>query len=697
MAKSIDDYRSKRDFARTPEPRPEEEKVAPAAEATFVVHRHEARRLHYDLRLAMAGVLKCWAVPRGFSYDPKEKRLAVHTEDHPLAYEHFEGVIPKGEYGAGTMTIWDRGRYRVVKQDGLEAIEEGKLEIQLYGQKLRGEWHLVRTKSGKDEWLIFKARDRYARGGEDGSAQTALPIDLSSAEQAPLPASVEPMEVGETAKPFSAPQWIFEMSFRGARLLAEKRGDAVRLTAPDKQDLAPKLPEIVRDLGEIRAENALLDGVLVVLDESQRPDKARLERRLRGESSDPVFYYVFDLLYYNEWDLRGLSLLDRKRALAAIVPPLSSVLYVDHVLERGEELVRAAASAGLPAVIAKQGGSAHQSGPSPAWREIPLAAEEGAERLGLLEALSRAQSPETRLQTVARKVKFSNLDKVFWPKEGYTKGDLIAYYDQVAEVILPYLRERPMHMNRFPDGIEGKNFYQKDAPDHVPDWIATELISSDSREGESIRYIVCNDRETLLYLANLGSIDFHPWFSRRGSLDSPDWAVLDLDPKGAPFANVVRIARSLGKLLRGIGLRPYLKTSGATGLHIFIPLRPGYTYDHSRLFCEGVATLCAAEHKDIATVERVVGRRGGRVYIDFLQNRRGQTVAPVYSVRPVPGATVSTPLDWDELGSELDPGQFTIKSVPARLARLGDLFQPTLTDLQDLLPAIEALQQIYKK
>jgi bifunctional non-homologous end joining protein LigD len=311
------------------------------------------------------------------------------------------------------------------------------------------------------------------------------------------------------------------------------------------------------------------------------------------------------------------------------------------------------------------------------------------ESVDVMDALGRAAAAE-------RKVKLSNLDKVFWPAEGYTKGDLLAYYDQVADIMLPYLRERPMHMNRYPDGIEGKNFYQKDAPDHTPDWIATELIPSDTRGGEPIRYIICNNRETLLYLANLGSIDLHPWASRRGSLDSPDWAILDLDPDGSPFPQVVRVARALGKLLRGIGLRPYLKTSGATGLHIYIPLAPGYSYDHARIFCEGVARWVAGEHREIATVDRVVGRRGGRVYIDFLQNRRGQTIVPVYAARPVPGASVSTPLDWDELDLELDPLRFNIKTVPSRIEQRGDLFRPALTHRQELLPAIEAFQRNYQ-
>jgi bifunctional non-homologous end joining protein LigD len=198
-------------------------------------------------------------------------------------------------------------------------------------------------------------------------------------------------------------------------------------------------------------------------------------------------------------------------------------------------------------------------------------------------------------------------------------------------------------------------------------------------------------------MVNLGSIDLHPWLSRRGSLDSPDWAILDLDPDGSPFPHVVRVARAIGKVLRGIGLRPYLKTSGASGMHVYVPLQPGYTYEHAAHFCEGIARLVAQDHPDIATVERVVNRRGGKVYIDFLQNRRGQTIVPPYVARPVPGASVSTPLDWDELDSELHPSMFTIETVLPRIQRLGDLFRGTLTDKQDLLPAIEALQKNYIK
>jgi len=686
-SKTIEDYRAKRDFEKTPEPAPGEPPSRAGIEAAFVVHRHEARRLHYDLRLEMDGVLKSWAVPRGFAYDPTVKHLAVHTEDHPMEYEHFEGVIPKDSYGAGTMTIWDQGRYRLSKAgEAVQKIADGKLEIVLYGKNVRGEWHMVRTHREKDEWLIFKGRDRYARA----EGEPAPMFDLSAATESAFPENVQPMVPGEIASPFSGPSWIYEMKFRGLRLMAVVQGDTKHWMTPDGDDLTYRLPMLDRDLGELRAETVLLDGVLVALDEKRRPSPEKLERVLANGDDQEVYYYTFDILFYEEWDLRNLPLLDRKAVLASIVPRLNHLLYVDHVQGRGLDLWEMTSAAGLAGVIAKHPSARYVSGSSPEWREISAQPADESKSRDVLEALS-----QTAPRSARSNVKFSNLDKVFWPEEGYTKGDLLSYYEQVADLLVPYLHERPIHMLRYPDGIEGKLFYQKDAPDYVPDWVETESIESGTR-GEPIRYIVCNDRATLLYMINLGSIDLHPWLSLRTSQETPDWAVLDLDPNDCPFSYAVRIARALGKLLRGIGLRPYLKTSGKKGIHIYIHLLENtYTYNHVVKFCEGVARFVANEHKDIATVDRVVSRRGKRIYVDFLQNRRGQTIVPPYVVRPVPGASVSAPLDWDELDSELHPSLFTIKTMLSRISRLGDIFRGTLSDRQDLLPAIDALQKNY--
>ena len=687
MGGTLDDYRRKRDFGRTPEPAPEPEPERPRpGEAVFVIHRHEARRLHYDLRLEMDGVLKSWAVPKGFSYDPTDKHLAVRTEDHPIEYETFEGMIPKGEYGAGTMTIWDHGHYRMLGDvDWAKTVDSGKFEIVMYGRRLRGEWHVVKT---KENWLLFKARDRHA--AQEGVP--ALNMDLSAAAANDLPkAASREMTVGEQAEPFSDPAWLFEMKFEGRRLLARKRGDEVDFLGRAGRGLVAQLPALAERFALVRADAVLLDGVLVATDAHGRPSTELLDAVLAGRdvgAAGDVVYYAFDLLHYDRWDVRGLALLDRKAALQALLPRGGNVLYVDHVMGRGLELARSVADAGLPAVIAKRGASHYRAGPSSEWLECAVAPAAAADGVAVQEALQR---PGGAGERPVPRVKLSNLEKVYWPGEGYTKGDLLAFYEQVTEYLLPYLHERPVHLYRWPDGIEGKNFYQQNAPEGCPDWVDTEVIQRRHKD-EPVRQIVCNNRDILLYLINLGSIDVHPWMSRRGSLESPDYAVIDFDPKSAPFTDVVKLARETGKLLRGIGMRPLLKTSGATGLHVHIPLLPGYTYDQARMFCEGVCRVIAKEHKDISTVERNIAARGRRVYLDFGQNRRGQTIVPPYVVRPQPGATVSTPLDWDELSFDLHPSQFSIHTVPPRLGERGDLFRPLLEDRQDLMPAIAALQ-----
>jgi bifunctional non-homologous end joining protein LigD len=339
-------------------------------------------------------------------------------------------------------------------------------------------------------------------------------------------------------------------------------------------------------------------------------------------------------------------------------------------------MAAAAAESGLAAIVAKKSTSPYRAGASKDWLLIPAA--------------SRSARP-SRAPKASPSLSITHPRKVYWPEQGYTKGDLVGYYDRVANWLLPYLKDRPLHLYRWPDGIRGKSFYQKQLPDDILNQVETVNVA---RHGEEpVFYAMCNDRKTLLTLINTGSIDLHPWMSRKGSLDSPDWAFIDLDPKEAPFSSVVKIARTVGKLLRGIGIEPYLKTSGSTGLHVCIPLKQGYSFDQSRMFCEAVARLVVRDHSDIATVERVVSRREGRVYVDFLQNRREQTIVPPYVVRPVEAASVSMPLAWDELEGELAVSDFTLMNAPQRLERTGDLFRTALTNPQDLAPAIEALER----
>ncbi len=681
MARPLDDYAKKRDFARTSEPGPGK----PAGQRqgpVFVVHRHEARALHYDLRLERDGVLVSFAVPKGFSYASEDKHLAVRTEDHPLAYEDFQGVIPKGEYGAGTMTLWDKGRYELRPlKTGEDPLAAGELKLLLFGRRLRGEWHLVKTSGGPNHWLLFKSKDRYAGVKRD----SALGIDLArAAERAPRK-RLGFQEPGPPRAPFTDPAWLFEARFEGLRVLAQKRGDEM-LWRGARRKLA--LPAVEGDLAAIRAENALLDGVLVRLDEHERPSQERLAAALSSGTAEGIVFYAFDLLHWEDYDLCELPLLERKQALRAILPALERVLFMEHVMGEGEGLARAVAAAGLPGLVAKRADSAYRAGRSDAWCTIEVPPDDASRA----SAVSQVLEARRGRSAGERRAKFTNLDKVYFPAEGFTKGDLLAYYESVADLLVPYLRGRPVHLNRFPDGIEGKSFYQKEAKEGTPGWIRSVELASKSREEGVLRYMVSDDRETLLHLVNLGSIDLHPWMSRVETPDSPDYAVLDLDPKEAPFADVIKIARELGRILRGIELRPLLKTSGKTGLHVVIPLEPGYSYEQSALFCEGIARLVVRELPAIATVERAIQNREGKVYVDYGQNRKGQTVVPPYVVRPVRGATVSTPLAWDELQSDLRPSRFTIQTVPERLARLGDLFRPLFTDLQRIEPAIAKLE-----
>ena len=692
---AIEEYQRKRDFKKTPEPAPA---IGPAGGNRFVVHRHEARNLHYDLRIEAGGVLACWAVPKGFSYTPADKRLAVRVEDHPLLYSDWEGTIPKGHYGAGTMKIWDHGTYSVRKSPDIgHALKKGELKLELKGQRLRGEWHMVQTKqeAGKN-WLLFKARDRYVGSGSDlfGGA------DLGRAQAKPLPRSISRMEPARGRAPFSDPEWLFEPELVGRRVLVRVTEEGVSLRARS-EELADRLPGIRRTLGNVRAATAVFDGVVVALDEAGRPSKEALAAEIEAGGSKAVLY-LFDVLYAEEWDLRKAALRERKAVLRALLPDSGNLYSVDPVAERGETLARAVLDSGLHGIVAKKAASTYQAGVSDDWLLIPVSAETlarapkkapagrpRAAATGAVPAAARAPAAEAKEAPRGPAFVVTHPRKVYWPEQGWTKGDLVGYYDQVAGWILPYLKDRPLHLYRWPDGIRGKSFYQKQLPDDLLSQVETVDVSKPGEE--PVFYAMCNDRRSLLTLINSGSIDLHPWFSHKGSLDNPDWSIIDLDPKDAPFESVVKVARVVGRLLRGVGIEPYLKTSGSTGLHVCIPLKPGYTYEQSRMFCEAIARLVVRDHGDIATVERVVSRRAGKVYLDFLQNRREQTVVPPYVVRPVEAGSVSMPLAWDELEQEFRVSDFTLMNGPRRIDRNGDLFRTALTRPQDLARAIQAL------
>jgi bifunctional non-homologous end joining protein LigD len=872
MPAPLDDYRKKRDPARTPEP------FGPARGGEgrrFVVQKHAARRLHYDVRLEMDGVLKSWAVPKGPSLRAEEKRLAVHVEDHPVEYADFEGIIPEGNYGAGAVIVWDRGWYRLVKDEPpARQLAAGRLDVELFGDKLRGRWTLARMGGKSKEWLMLKKADGFAGEEEaterfpesvlsgltveevrDGSARLAeLRRRLAAVPDGDVDAAHQPVMLASLAEaPFSDPGWLYEIKYDGVRVLAARDGARVALHGRAGQDFTARYPEVVTALRALPLERFVLDGEVVALDEAGRPSFQRLQNRMhltkpadveRARSMVPVSAVFFDALALDGRDLRRLPLLERKAALALTVPARGVIRYGDHVRERGEDFYEAAAEQRVEGILAKRADSRYTGGRTRDWLKIKCHLRQefviggwtdpqggrgwfGALHLGVyddagrlvyagkvgtgfdeaalrrvsdrLQPLARATSPfdvrspagrghhwiEPRLvaeirftewtddgivrhatflglrddkraeecrrevgagsfarystrsgspsppladtpasepsrrrgrrggaaqstgrrerattgqaasappDASSRRVTITNAGKVFWPDEGYTKADLVAYYERVAPWLLPYLRDRPLVLARYPDGITGKSFFQKDAPEWAPEWIRRERIHARGVDRD-IDYFVVDDVDALRYVANTGTIPLHLWASRVGSIERPDWLVLDLDPKGAPFTDVVKVALALRGVLERLELPSYPKTSGATGLHILLPLGARYTYEETRTFARLLATLVVDATPAIATIVRTVDARGGKVYADFGQNGPGQTIVAPLSVRPLAGAPVSMPLRWPEVTARLDPGRFTIRTAPARLDEVGDPMAPVLGEGIDVAAALGRLDR----
>jgi bifunctional non-homologous end joining protein LigD len=788
------------------------------------VQQHAARNLHWDLRLEIDGVLVSFAVPRGPSLDPAQKRLAVQTEDHPLEYADFEGVIPAGNYGAGAMIVWDCGTYRSV--DGVapaEGLARGKLDLALDGHKLCGRFALVRTgpkaKLGR-EWLLFSKQRSFeppditerapesvlsglsvrelAAGATRDAALCSLAERAGARRAAVEAAKLRPMLAATGERAFSREGWLFELKYDGVRAIAEAGRGVARLFARRGGERTRLYPELAVALAHLPVAHAILDGEIVALDERARASFERVQRRFTQVDPDgaealrrevPVVYYAFDCLEVDGLDLRRVPLAKRKQILAALVPPRGLLRLADHVEGDGLALYEAARAHGIEGVIAKQADSSYAAGerskrwlklkvprascfvivgvspgtgsrkalgslllggfrdgklvyvgsagsgltartidallpslavrrrvrpacaglPDPFPRGAWFVAPERVAEVRFTETTSTgmlrhpvfvglrddvapaaclapsAHAEEPRVRKRARgersaaaarseprnELKLTRLDKVFWPVEGYTKGDLLAYYERVWPWLAPYLKDRPVVLTRYPDGIEGKSFYQKNAPEFTPDWARRETI-------DGTDYFVCNDLRTLLYVVNSGAIPLHVFSARLATLERPDWLILDLDPKQAPFAHVVALARLLHAILRDAGAAHFVKTSGQAGMHVLLPLGRALSHDEARSVAEVIARVVVAERPDIATITRAVAARGDRVYVDFLQNGRGKLIAAPLSVRPRPRAPVSMPLRWPQVSGRLDPGRWNIATAPRQLAKRGDPFAGVL-------------------
>jgi len=872
---SLETYAKKRDFAKTPEPSDAPPKTKPSRgkRLRFVVQMHRATRLHYDFRLEDEGVLKSWAIPKGPSFDPREKRLAMAVEDHPLDYRDFEGIIPKGNYGAGEVVVWDRGTYRLLEGTSTtEQIAKGSLKFELFGKKLHGVWALVHIKGrGGEEnaWLLIKERDEFVdprwriedhpesvksgktlaeiaqdpRAPHWESSRPAAPRSTKPAlggRREPLPPIESPMLATPVDAPFDDPKWLFEVKWDGYRALARIDADgSVALVSRNAQDFTPKFPELA-NLAEAFSERPLLvDGEIVVLDADGKPSFAALQERLdrfgrTRPNERPVTFVVFDLLYGNGRDLRDEPLERRKSALESMLTGKGPVLYSKHVEGDGKALFEVARERGLEGIVGKRRDSkyvarrsrdwvkiktvlrqetviggwtegrgsrkyfgallvglydgdeflyagsvgtgfddkllagiagklaplerktspfalppqtdtkAHwvtpalvaevslrewtrdglmrhpvfvglraDKAPADAVRERPAAANDVAASERTPEPPANratkqpAAGPAAALEIGGHTLVLSNRDKVLWPADGYTKGDLIAYYGAAAPYIVPQLAGRPLTLQRYPDGIDGPSFFEKNAPRHLPDWIPTVTVKSEHGRHENVRFMLCNDEAALVYVANLAAIVLHVWTSREGSLDEPDFIFFDLDPgEGCTLATLASVAVGLRDALGEIGLGPVVKSSGGSGLHVAVPLVPQYSYDVCKAFAELAARTVHGRLPKLTTLSRLPAKRPpGTVYLDYVQVGRGKTLVAPFSVRARAKAPVSMPLSWAEVEAmvrkraketEGEFARFTLKNAPPQLRERARLWGGASWKPQKLEPALEKARRAWQ-
>ena len=737
----LDEYRRRRRADRTPEPAGDD--GAPGDGALFVIQRHAARSLHYDFRLEMDGVLRSWAVPKGIPLEVGARHLAVHVEDHPLEYATFEGTIPAGEYGGGTVEIWDTGTYELT-----EVKRDGGLTVDLHGRRLEGRWTLIpaHMDGNPRNWLMIRKHDGHEVTSE--AHRRYSPMLATPADDLPRGSG-----------------WLYEVKWDGFRAVARMSGGDVELWSRGGHDLRERFADVARALPRgLGSPDCVVDGEVCALDEEGKPSFSLLQS---GDA--PRTYLVFDLLELDREDVTAEPLSRRRELLEPLVAAGDPVVRLSPVFEDGRALLREVKERKLEGVVAKRASSPYRPGRRTGdWVKVKTRAQEvfwicgftagkgsradlGALVLGAgsppdlrfvgsvgsglgaaelddlgvrLQALRRERSvfspapkvagvtwvePElrcrveyteltrdgrlrapvfVRLETDeaprARRapkavsgVEAVNPEKEFWPGEGITKGDLFAYYQAVAEVLVPHLRDRPMTMLRYPDGIEGNRFYQRKAPAGMPSFVRRFELDG------SVHPLV-NDAASLAWMANMACIDMHPWNSRRDRPERPDWVVFDLDPSpDAGFSAAVEAALLVREALAALGLDAVPKTSGADGMHVYLPIARRHDHKQARDFVSAVAKALHRTRPDLITTAWARDQRRG-VLLDANQNGLGRTTAAVYSVRPVPGATVSTPLAWDEVTPSLDPGSFTMDAVVRRVERHGDLFAAALTGRQRL-------------
>lgn len=779
----LSDYNKKRDFRASPEP---EGKIEQSNQFRFCIQKHDARRLHYDFRIELDGVLLSWAVPKGPSSDPSVRRLAIQTEDHPVSYLHFEGTIPKGNYGAGSVILWDIGTYRLPEDKNSRNLaaavrdqyEQGKIHLFFDGQKIKGEYTLIRT--GKDnQWLLIKVKDSFADGKEFSEESVLSGRLVSEVEEkdnalgkimkqgAPsdFPSEFKPMLATLSNEPFSNSSWLYEVKYDGYRCLVFIENEKIRMLSRNGQLLNDRFEELVEAARELPS-NCVLDGEIIVPDRTGGGDFSRLQARYQDNQIHPLRLVLFDLLYLEGRDFSGLALSLRKDALKLILESVSNrrIAYSAHVEGRGKEYWQASQKLGLEGVIAKRKDSIyHKNTRSDLWLKFKSMKADDFVIAGLTPSTSRAfgaillarpigngefefagkvgtgfsekemdsllktlkerktssgivdpgeavlfytepyymaevkfkektkqgklrhpsfvrlrtdkhfeiednsahqdsnSSPET---LIPEGVNLTNSDKIFFPKENITKGDVIEYYARMVDWILPHLAHRPLTLKRTPNGIQDKGFYQKDVRDDLPDFVDTKEISSKSSDKDFITYALCNNASSLVFLANYGCVEMHCWNSREDKLDHPDHMVFDIDPPGSKFEMAREGAMTLIEILEKLEVTYGIKTSGGDGIHVYLPIELKYSHKQARDMTHVIAKIWLKKMGQKGSLERSPSKRKNQVYLDYLQNARGKTMACPYSLRVRSGVPVSMPVTLEELQNLKSPADMNIRVVP---------------------------------
>ena len=802
MARDLSKYRGKRRFDRTDEPAGGDGADAQTGNR-FSIQEHSARRWHLDLRIERDGVLVSFALPNGLPEDTKRNRKAVHTEDHPLEYLEWEGDIPKGEYGGGSMRLWDTGTYEAHEW------EPQKLVLTLHGGRVEGRFALFQAGREQKDWLIHRM-DEPQRAAD------------------PLPEHVVPMLAQLSTLPADDDAFAYEVKWDGVRAIAYSEPGRFRLESRNLLDITDGYPELRALQRELGTRTAVLDGEIVAFDERGLPSFERLQGRMhvrgRGDverrmADTPVVYMAFDLLYLEGESLLHLPYTERRERLEGLGLTGGPWQVPASFRGSGADFLAASAEQGLEGIVAKRLDSPYRPGRrSGEWLKVKnvnrqevviggwtpgkgrRAGEIGALLVGVtgddglryagrvgtgfsdadlrdlrarLTPLARTTSPfagrqpprgsefcepslvceveftewtrdgmlrhpsfkglredkspdevvqelpadpaspppadpagaglagltagaqpdrEGRVEVTVdgRRLRLSNLDKVMYPESGFTKGDLIDYYLRIAPAMLPHLADRPLTRKRYPDGVEGQPFFEKQKPRGKPDWVRTHAIWSGRKDGE-IDYVVADDRATMVWLANLAAIELHTSLSRTADADRPTVLVFDLDP--GPGTDIVDCC-DVGLVLRGmfsqLGLEMLAKTSGSKGLQLYLPLNTDdVTYAVTKPFAREIAELVERQLPDRVVSRMTKTLRRDRVLIDWSQNDPHKTTVCVYSVRAQPAPTVSTPVTWGEVEACLDGGdpgllRFTTGQVLDRVADHGDLFAPVASLVQRL-------------